>query len=265
MNGYFGSRPNTSYSTITDIFSGVTSNFEALVGEYTHRLSHSVSFSANYTWSHALDFGENNTTGAGANAVFDVNNLALEKGNSNQNVPNRLVVYTVGQSPWHFHGPLAYLLNNYEIAPSFQTQNGLPYSAGISTSASKLFADGATKQSALVATSLNGSGGTNRLPNLDRNSLSYPKTWNLDLRLSKAVAVRERYRLEFLAEAFNLANHQNVTGVGTTAYLVSEDTTNHANDLAPYTSTPFTSITSTNNSNFAYNVRQIQMALRLKF
>jgi hypothetical protein len=139
MNGYFGARPNKSFSTITDIYSGVTSNFEALVGEYKHRLSHHVSFDANYTWSHALDFGESNSTGASANAVFDVNNLKLEKGNSNQDVPNRLVIYTVGDSPWRLDGPLGYLLNDYEIAPSFQTQNGLPYSAGISTSASKLY------------------------------------------------------------------------------------------------------------------------------
>lgn len=73
------------------------------------------------------------------------------------------------------------------------------------------------------------------------------------------------YNLEFLAGAFNLANHQNVTGVGATAYVVTEDTTNHLNTLTPYTATPFQSVTSTDNSNFAYNVRQLQMALRLTF
>jgi hypothetical protein len=41
------------------------------------------------------------------------------------------------------------------------------------------------------------------------------------------------------------------------------DNTNHVNQLTPYTSTPFQSVTSTDNSNFAYNVRQLQMALRL--
>jgi hypothetical protein len=71
--------------------------------------------------------------------------------------------------------------------------------------------------------------------------------------------------LEFLTEAFNLANHQNVTSVGATAYTVAQDTTNHTNTLVPYTSTPFKSIVSTDNSNFAYNVRQLQMSVRLKF
>jgi hypothetical protein len=84
-------RPNPKFSSITDIFSGVTSNYEALVAQFKHQLSHSIEFNANYTWSHALDFGENNTTGASATALLDPTNIRLEKGNSNQNVPNRLV------------------------------------------------------------------------------------------------------------------------------------------------------------------------------
>jgi len=87
----------------------------------------------------------------------------------------------------------------------------------------------------------------------------------VDLRLSKRLVVRERYSLEFLAEAFNLANHQNVTSVGAVAYNVAQDKTNFTNTLTPYTAVPFNSIVSTDNSNFAYNIRQIQMAVRLKF
>jgi hypothetical protein len=262
-------RPNPNFSSITDIFSGVNSNYSALIAEYKHRLSHHVSFDANYTWSHALDFGENNTTGASATSLLDPANLRLDYGNSNQNVPNRLVIYTVGASPWHFSGPLGYLLNDYEIAPDYQAQNGLPYSVGISGSSSKLYTTPgvATQQSIISTSSFNGSGGANRIPGIDRNALKMPSTWVLDLRLSKRLVVKERYSLEFLAEAFNLANHQNVTGIGASAYTVSEGVTGFplTNDLVPYTSTPFKSITSTDNSNFAYNIRQIQMALRLKF
>ena len=87
----------------------------------------------------------------------------------------------------------------------------------------------------------------------------------LDLRVSKKLVVKDRYSLEFFTEAFNLTNHQNVTGLGTTAYQISEDTTNFVNKFTPYTSTPFKSITCTDNSNFAYKVRQLQMALRLQF
>lgn len=258
-------RPNPSYSSITDIFSGVTSNYEAMVASFSHRLSHHFSFNVTDTWSHALDFGENNTTGASANALLDTTNLALEKGNSNQNVPNRLVIFTTGQSPWKFHGPLGYLLNDYQITPTFQTQSGLPFSAGITGTSSKFFLDGATTTTNTVTTSFNGSSGAVRLPNLNRNSFIYPSTWNLDMRVSKSFSVRERYKLEFLAEAFNLANHQNVTSVSATAYALGTNSTTHENTLTWYTSTPFQKVLSTNNSNFAFNVRQLQLALRLTF
>jgi hypothetical protein len=260
-------RPNPNFSSITDIFSGVNSNYEAMVAQFQHRLSYYVSVNTNFTWSHALDFGENNTTGASAIAMLDPTNIALDYGNSNQNVPYRYTAFILAQSPWHYHGALGYLLNNFELAPTFQTQSGLPYSVGISGSSSKLYTTPgqAGQQSIISTTSFNGSGGANRIPLIIRNAYQMPKTWGVDLRASKGLVLKERYKLEFLAEAFNLMNHQNVTGIGTTAYIVTEDATNHLNTFTPYTSTPFRSITSTNNSNFAYNVRQIQMALRFSF
>jgi len=270
-NAYFytanaNHRPNPNFSSITDVFSGITSNYEALVAEFKHRMSHSVSFDANYTWSHALDYGENNTTGASATALLDPNNIRLDYGNSNQNVPNRLTIYAVADSPWHVHGPLSYLLNDFQLAPDFQTQSGLPYSVGISGSSAKLYPTGSTTQKSIISTSsFNGTGGANRIPGLDRNDFHYPKTWFVDLRASKRLVVGERYNLEFLAEAFNLMNHQNVTGLGATAYSISENTTTQTNNLVQYTATPFGGITSTNNSNFAYNVRQLQMAVRFTF
>src|ERR1700744_172801 len=131
-------RPNPNFSSITDIFSGVTSSYEALVAQFKHQLSHSVEFHANYTWSHAMDFGENNTTGASATSLLDPTNIRADYGNSNQNVPNRFVAYAVVNSPWHVHGPLGYLVNDFELSPDFQAQNGLPYSVGISGSSSTL-------------------------------------------------------------------------------------------------------------------------------
>jgi hypothetical protein len=265
-------RPNPNFSSITDIFSGVNSNYEALVGQFRHQMSHHISANANYTWSHALDFGENNTTGASATALLDPSNIKLDYGNSNQNTPNRLVTYLVVQSPWKLHGPIGYLANDFEISPDFQLQSGLPYSLNISGAPSKgvvYLNQGEAPTATLISTSsFNGSAGANRVPGIDRNVFQQPKTYVVDLRLSKKVLVRERYGLEFLAEAFNLMNHPNVTAVGTTAYTfpTSADADHpFTNELIPYTSTTFRSVTGINNSNFAYNVRQLQMAVRFTF
>jgi outer membrane receptor protein involved in Fe transport len=266
-------RPNPNFSSITDIFSGVTSNYEALVAQFKHQLSHSVEFNANYTWSHALDFGENNTTGASATALLDPTNIRLDKGNSNQNVPNRLVMAGVIGTPWHLHGAWGYLANDFEMAPAFAVQTGLPYSVGISGSSSTLtVTPGAPVQKIVNTGSFNGSGATtaNRVPITDRNAYQQPETYVVDLRLSKRLLFRERYGLEFLGEAFNLANHPNVTTVNSSAYFVNDvleagsKTNGAANTLTPY-STPFGQVTSINNSNFALNIRQLQLGVRFQF
>jgi hypothetical protein len=264
-------RPNPNFSSITDIFSGVTSHYEALVGQFKHQLSHSIAFHANYTWSHALDYGENNTTGASATALLDPTNIRLDKGNSNQNVPNRLVMAAVISSPWHLHGAWGYLANDFELAPAFSTQTGLPYSVGISGSSSTLtVTPGAPVQKIINTGSFNGSGGANRVPITDRNVVQQPATYVADLRVSKRLLFRERYGLEFLGEAFNVANHPNVSAVNSSAYFVNDilqtgsKTNGAGNTLTPY-STPFKQVTGINNSNFALNVRQLQLGVRLQF
>ena len=65
-----------------------------------------------------------------------------------------------------------------------------------------------------------GPGTTSRVPGFERNGFEQPKTTVVDVRLSKRFRVADRVNLEFLGEAFNVANHQNVTGVYTTAYTV---------------------------------------------
>jgi Carboxypeptidase regulatory-like domain/TonB dependent receptor len=264
-------RPNPNFSSITDIFSGVTSNYEALVAQFKHQLSRSIEFNANYTFSHALDYGENNTTGASATSLLDPTNIRLEKGNSNQNVPNRLVMAAVISTPWRLHGAWGYLANDFELAPAFAMQTGLPYSVGISGASSTLTVTPGSAVEKIVNTgSFNGSGGANRVPITDRNAYQQPETYVVDMRLSKRLLFRERYGLEFLGEAFNLANHPNVSAVNASAYFVNDNlepgskTLGAGNTLTPY-STPFGQVTGINNSNFALNVRQLQLGVRFQF
>jgi len=80
-------RPDTRYSSKTNIFSGVNSNYEALVAKVAHRLSHNIQFQANYTWSHALDYGANNSTFTNTHSMLDPANIRADYGNSLQNVP----------------------------------------------------------------------------------------------------------------------------------------------------------------------------------
>jgi len=272
-------RPDCAYGSETDIFSGVTSNYQGLVGQINHRFSHHLQFNANYTWSHALDYGQNNQTATTANNLLDPQNIKAEYGNSNQNVPNRLVVNGVLTAPWTYHRWLAYLLNDYELSPSFALQSGLPYSIGSSGTLSTAFLP--TGNLNAIGGGVNGSGGTLRIPGFERNGFTQPKTDVLDLRISKRFTVAERVKLELLAESFNILNKQNVTQVNATGYFLGNTTIAGAtptssrivtgNTLSFNTSSAnsaqalFGSTTNSNSSGFSFSPRQIQLAIRAQF
>jgi outer membrane receptor protein involved in Fe transport len=258
-------RPNCAFGSLTDIFSGVNSNYQGLVAQLNHRFSNHLQFNANYTWSHALDFGENNQTATVANNLLDPQNIAAEYGNSITNIPNRLVMNAVVTAPWKYTGWKAYLLNDYEVAPSLQVQSGLPYSFGTSGTLTSGFSASGGALNA-IGGGVNGSNGTFRMPGFERNGLQQPKTTVVDLRLSKRFSVADRVKLEFLGEAFNVANHQNVTTVNTTAYTVGSVAASKTNTLTYTTAVPtFGATTATNTSGFSYAPRQIQLGVRAQF
>ena len=263
-------RPDCAYGSETDIFSGVTSNYQGLVGQINHRFSNHVQFGANYTWSHALDYGENAQTATTANNLLDPQNIRAEYGNSTQNVPNRLVINGVLTAPWTYHGWLSYLLNDYQLSPGFALQSGLPYSVGTSGTLSSGFTSTGTALSA-IGGGINGSNGTFRVPGIARNSFTQPKTDVLDLRISKRFTVAERVKLELLAESFNILNKQNVTAVNTTGYFIGTNATTKTNTLSFNTNSAnsalplFGTITNSNSSGFSFSPRQIQLAARVQF
>ena len=272
--GTTNGRPNPHYGATTSIFSGVNSNYEALVFQISHRTTRNLSFNANYTWSHALDYGENNTTFTDTNDLLDPRDLRGEYGNSNQDTPNRLVVYAIYNTPSPFHGVLGSLLNNFELSPSFSGQSGAPYTAGVTGNFNKVILGSgnlATGNFAAASSSggINGTGGTARVPTLDRNIFRYKRDLLLDLRLSKRFKVSDRATIELLGESFNIFNHLNQTGVGSmNAYGFSAGSATTPNLLTANSSfgvfSPAT-FTGNANNNFVYTPRQVQLGARILF
>jgi len=261
-------RPNPNFGSMTDIFSGVSSNYNALAVQINRRMSRHLQFMANYTWSHALDFGQNGSTFTDTNDLLVPTNVRLEYGNSIFNVPNRFVVSAIGESPWHVGGAVGYLTNDWQLSPIISAQNGLPYSLVTSGNPPTLTTSSTDPVTGNITTitykplggGVNGSNGRKGIDVIGRNTFRMPRTVNVDLRLSKRVRFGDRYSVEALGEAFNLFNHQNVTGVNNTGYFVGGTAT------APTLSfnSPFGSVTNAN-SNFAYTSRQIQIGFRFFF
>jgi hypothetical protein len=189
-------RPNGSYGAMTDIVSNINSKYNALVFQVQHRLSHNIQFQSSYTWSHVLDFNENNTTFSNSSSILDPRNFHLEYGNGNQNIPNRVIATAIINSPRKAHGWKSYLVNGYELAPSFSAQNGAPYSAVITGNPSALVTSGfSTGYVTGVSSGYTGTGGSTRIPGLQRNTFAQPRTILLDLRGSKRFTVHEGYTL----------------------------------------------------------------------
>jgi hypothetical protein len=108
-----------------------------------------------------------------------------------------------------------------------------------------------------------GTGGQQRLPLLGRNSFRYGNFYNTDLRLSRRIYFGERRELELLGEAFNLFNHENVTGRSATLYTVY-------NSYSGSSSTPLLQYDSDFNTPTAaastlYRERELQFGARLYF
>ncbi len=264
----FASRPNTGFGAMTKIFSGVNSKYNAMTIQLNRRMSRSLQFNANYTWSHSLDFGQNESTFTDTNDLLEPSNLKKEYGNSNFNVPNRFVFSAVAESPWKTKGWTNYLVSGWEIAPIYQVQNGLPFSLVTTGNAP-----------GGVSSGVNGSNGRKGIDIIGRNSFQLPRTQVVDLRISKKFSFGENYKIEVLGEGFNLFNHTNITGAQTLAYrIVTTGTITTATGtvscgLGTVASpnlpclnfnSPFATPTS-GNSNFAYSSRQIQIGFRFLF
>ncbi|HEX8926936.1 MAG TPA: hypothetical protein VF786_14145, partial [Terriglobales bacterium] len=249
------------FEQITQVTSNVNASFNGLAVTVRRRMTDGLQFQVHYTWSHALDDGQ-------TSSAFSIGNNSLwtgpitytyggktvtvqdpNYGTSNFDLRHRVSASAV----WRPNllrgrqGTAASIARGWSLAPIFRAATGRPYSEYISGFAPGMGCDGCTGYM--------GTGGNNRLPFLSRNSFRYPMTWNLDMRVSRTFRFGERRRLEVLAEAFNLMNHTNATGVSDQLYAVS---------ATKLTYTPSFGNVYAAGSSF-YRERQVQLAAKFGF
>ena len=252
----------TKFQSITELISNVNSDYNAFVAEVKNPNFHGLELDASYTWSHALDYAQSTSTSTSTNNYYDPNgNFRANYGNSNFNVPNRITGYALYHFPNLGHSTyLKYLANDWSINDDFQLQNGLPYSLSL---------NGFNSTSAIMS-GLNGAGGQTyiptsvvNLPGLGRNTYQLKRDIVDDIRLVKGIPFTERYNLELRGDFFNIANHENVSAVGTAGYSFSS--TGPLSSNAAFASTTFGVPTLINSSGFLYTPREIQLSARFAF
>jgi hypothetical protein len=206
----YTARVSDSYGPVTAVTSNVSASYNALALEARRRSRGGLELRAAWTWSKALDQGQNAAATPRLNAQLDPFTIAYDKGLSRLNFPHKVVVSAVWQprvrtaERW-----LSQAANGWTVSGLFYETSGRPYSYEIF---------GGSRLSG-GRESINGSGGAIYLPTVGRNTRRLPETMRLDLRIARVVRVNEQVRLRGSVEAFNLANHVNYSGVEQRAFV----------------------------------------------
>ena len=228
----YSTRVTTDYGPVTDIVSNANATYHGLTVEARRGLGSTRSgyggagrgleFRVSWTWSKAIDFGQNGGAVPRTNGQFDPFQVRYDKGLSPLDFPHR-VTATAVWSPRVLAAverggalPAAErtawkLADGWSLAAIFYESSGRGYSYDIF---------GGTRLAG-GRESINGSGGSVVLPTVGRNTLRLPDSANLDVRLSRSFRVwRDGVWLRAAVEGFNVMNHTNYSGVEQRAFEV---------------------------------------------
>ncbi len=202
------------------------SAYNSLQASVTKRYSNGLQLLASYTWSHSIDDFSGGAVNDLTGVIGDTHQNYF--GSSDFDRRHRFVVSFVYDLPRAYRGGAGFpkqVLNNWQLAGVGTWQSGTPFSIiGNASAFVAVYADfkpgetvGSATKSGDVISRLNSYFNTAsfRQPtgagwgNVPRNAFVGPGQKNLDLSIVKFFPIREKQKLEFRSEFFNLFNHTN--------------------------------------------------------
>ena len=258
-------RIDTRYSRVIGVDNGGNSYYSGLAVQLQHRLSSHFEGSLAYTWSHAIDNNEGSGGFSGNNAPSTLfnGNYQAEKGPSSLDIRQRLVVNWV-YSPVFTRGTGLFsrmILNNWQLSDITTISTGAPVTETLGVtaglSAAQLTQAGLPANFAFTGGTINGFGGSNRVPFIGLGTLRLPNTYRTDARLSKILPFTERFRTTLSFEVFNLTNTITYTSITNRGYTANGFNITPATGLGvPTQSAGFPDGT---------NARRAQVGIRIDF
>jgi hypothetical protein len=253
------------YSRVIGVDNGGNSYYSGLAVQIQHRLSSHFEGSLAYTWSHAIDNNEGSGGFSGNNAPSTLfnGNYQAEKGPSSLDIRQRLVVNWV-YSPVLSRGTGLFarlLVNNWQLSDITTISTGAPVTETLGLTAgltaAQLTQAGLPANFAFTGGTIDGFGGSNRVPFLGLGTLRLPNTYRTDARLSKILPFTERFRTTLTFEVFNLTNTITYTSITNRGYTASGFNIMPAAGLG----------TPTQSSGFpdGTNARRAQVGIRIDF
>jgi hypothetical protein len=241
INAY---RPAFNFGTIGGFARGGHASYHSLQALFRAQTGSFSTFQAAYTWSHSIGNVELDNSSGSMNqqAITDQTNPALDKGNTNINRPNIFVANEVFFLP-KFEGQNRLVQNTaggWEFNSIFSMAQGSSFSVfssgvsgasvnGVASTLNSLVGTGYTNNQRPLVTSVGCNTGhkgpellnyshftligytIGTLPsNLAGRGTCYgaPNT-NVDAQLAKNWTIKEKYRIKFSMDFFDLFNHPN--------------------------------------------------------
>ena len=194
------------------------STYHALNIDLKRRFANNFQFLASYTWSHSIDDSSDLQT---LLLPQDNRNFAAEKANSLFDQRHRFVFSAVLSSPqsWRTGDGLHKFLSDFMVAPIFEISSGRPFNIlsnqdtnndqSNQTDRPAVLADGTLCVPGTTGCAPLISAGTFTAGSLGRNMGITHRFSSLDLRLTRMIKLGEHFRLDIIAEGFNLFNRFN--------------------------------------------------------
>jgi outer membrane receptor protein involved in Fe transport len=225
-------RPFTQYSQIHEEYSDGFSTYHALELKATRRFANGFTFQANYTWSKSIDNSSYDTTTGIGDEYQITTNPNLNKGPSQFDQTQRVVVSYVYDLPFgkgrkwlDRGGVLNAVLGGWKDSGSFIAHSGIPFdifSGGPNLTGAisgYIYADctgnpaGPKTAAEWFNTGAFSDPSAYRFGTCGRDIVRGPGSWDYDMALMKDFRLPIRWettKIEFRADAFNLFNHPNL-------------------------------------------------------
>ncbi|MFI5089024.1 MAG: TonB-dependent receptor domain-containing protein [Terriglobales bacterium] len=246
-------RPVPGLGAINEFDSAASSIYHGLTISANRRMSSGLYFRLAYTWAEAFDDVQDALVAGSPGNVQNSYNPNADWGRSITDQRHRLVASTIYElNPFdRSHETLRRLFNHWKVATIVSAGSGRPVNPTIAGDPNQ---DGNTSN--------------DRLPGVPRNAYTGPNYASTEVRLTRHFLLRERFKLELMAESFNLFNRDNkrvtISDSGFTGaagdFVLGEARVGRTTYPGYYTT----------NLNFlvptsAYAPRQVQLALKFRF
>jgi hypothetical protein len=246
-------RPIAQLGAINEFQSAASSVYNGATLSINRRVARGTYVRLSYTFAHAIDDGQDALVAGQPATVQNSYDPTAERGASATDQRHRLVAaFSAEPRPFHRgHELLGAFFNDWKFSTVVNYGTGRPVNATVAGDPNQ-----------------DGNDLNDRLPGYSRNAFTGPDYATTDLRITRKIRLGERYKLNLVAESFNLFNRDNQRVIITSNGLIAKSTT-FAQNSTFASNVPYPGYYQQPGNflrpNAAYAPRQVQLAVKFVF